>query len=89
MESYILLGFILSFIFYLIVDQGQRRKPLLFEKILIYKYHFHHWINFLFLFLLLLPFIYHYGYNKGFALILGICLGAILQGLSYGDAFKV
>jgi hypothetical protein len=92
MQAYILFGFILSFIFYFIIDQGQRRKPLIYKKLFFnihhIRYHFHHWFNFLILFLLLLPCIFYYGYISGFALILGICLGAILQGLSYDDAFK-
>jgi len=51
------------------------------------KYHIHHWIIFLLLLIILIPIIFIYSYNNIFALLLGICLGSILQGLSYNDAF--
>jgi len=89
MQFYIIIGFILAFLFYSLINRGENNKPLLFHTIIINKYHFHHWMNFLALFLLLIPIIFYYGYNKFFAFLLGVCLGSILQGLTYKDAFKL
>jgi len=53
------------------------------------KYHIHHWIIFTILFLLLLPVISIYGYSNIYKILLGLCLGSILQGLTYNDAFVI
>jgi len=53
------------------------------------KYHLHHWMIFTLLFLILIPIVFMYKYTPLFALFIGICLGSILQGLTYNDAFNV
>ena len=53
------------------------------------KYHLHHWMIFTLLFLILIPIVFMYKYTSMFALLIGICLGSILQGLTYNDAFNV
>lgn len=91
----ILLGFIIGFIFFTIMDRGIKMKPLFFNSIIIncmnQKYHIHHWIIFFILFIILIYIlglkIYKYTYFS--SLLLGICLGSILQGLTYGDAFDI
>jgi len=95
----ILIGFIIAFIFFTIMDTGVKRKPLFFNSIIIkymnQKYHIHHWITFLILLLILLFMlvrnnnIFGYGYTNIKAIMLGICLGSITQGLTYNDAFDI
>jgi len=45
-----LLGFIIGFLFFTIMDRGEKRKPLILNSIIIKfkdsKYHIHHWIIF-------------------------------------------
>ena len=53
------------------------------------KYHLHHWMIFTLLFLILIPIVFMYNYTSLFALLIGICLGSILKGLTYNDAFNV
>ncbi len=93
MNFYIIIGFLLGFIFYILIDRGEKQKPLIFNSIIIScmntKYHIHHWIIFSLLFIILIPIILIYKYNNIFALLLGICLGSILQGLSYNDSFDI
>jgi len=93
MNLYILCGFVLGFMFYLIIDNGEKQTPKLYKSIIIHymnnKYHLHHWIIFLILFLILIPIIVVYKYTNLIALIMGICLGSILQGLTYNDAFEI
>jgi hypothetical protein len=93
MNFYIIIGFLLGLCFYLIIDNGENKKPKLFNSIIINilnsKYHIHHWIIFLLIFLILIPIILFYKYTNYFALMLGICLGSILQGLTYNDAFNI
>ena len=93
MNLYIITGFLLGFLFYILIDRGEKQRPLIFNSIIIScmntKYHIHHWIIFLLLLIILIPIIFIYSYNNIFALLLGICLGSILQGLSYNDAFKI
>ena len=91
----ILIGFLLGFIFFTLMDKGAKMKPLIGNTIIIkfanHNYHIHHWIIFLLLLLILL-FIIGLNiseYNSVNALILGICLGSVLQGLTYNDAFDI
>jgi hypothetical protein len=94
-KQIILLGFLIGFIFFTIMDTGEKRKPLILNSIIIkymnYKYHLHHWIIFLILFLILIFMISWNAckYNNFKALLLGICLGSVVQGLSYNDAFDI
>ena len=94
-HKYILIGFIIGYIFFTIMHRGEKMKPLFFNSIKINvmnnKYHIHHWIIFLSLFLLLLYFLVMkiWDYTKYKALLLGICIGSILQGLTYNDAFQI
>ena len=55
------------------------------------NYHIHHWIIFLILFLILIGLIFWNvcKYTNFKALLLGICLGSIVQGLTYNDAFDI
>ena len=82
-----------GFIFYFLIDHGEHRKPLIFNIIKINfmgkKYHLHHWINFSILLVLMMPSIFIYGYNTIILSVCGICLGCILQGLTYKDAFTI
>jgi hypothetical protein len=94
-KQIILLGFLIGFVFFTIMDTGEKRKPLILNSIIIKymndKYHLHHWIIFLILFLILI-FMISWGackYTNFKALLLGICLGSVVQGLSYNDAFDV
>lgn len=97
MNFYIILGFIIGFIFFLLIDTGEKNKTKIFNitfspiiiNFLNNSYHIHHWIIFLALFLILLPIIGLYGYCNIFSIFLGICLGSILQGLTYNDAFEI
>lgn len=91
----IIIGFIVGFLFFTIMDKGEKTTPLLFNSIIINfmnkKYHIHHWIIFLLVFLI---FIYILvlkisKYTECKAFILGICLGSISQGLTYNDAFDI
>jgi hypothetical protein len=94
-RKYLLIGFLIGFAFFTIMDRGEKMKPLLFDSILINfmnnTYHIHHWIIFLILLLILLFIlsIRIYDYTNCKALLAGICLGSILQGLSYSDAFDI
>ena len=93
MNYYVIYGFVIGFIFFLIMDKGEKQKPLLFNSIIINcmnnKYHLHHWIIFTLLFVIIIPIVFMYNYTTMYALLLGICLGSILQGLTYNDAFNV
>ena len=93
MNYYVIYGFVIGFIFFLIMDKGEKQKPLLFNSIIINcmnnKYHLHHWIIFTLLFVIIIPIVFMYNYTIMYALLLGICLGSILQGLTYNDAFNV
>lgn len=93
MNLNVILGFFIGYIFFCIMHTGEKRKPLIFNSVIIKImsniYHIHHWIIFLVLFILLIPIIMMYGYGNIFALLLGICLGSILQGLTYNDAFEI
>ena len=90
-----LLGFIIGFLFFTIMDTGEKRKPLILNSIIIKfkdsKYHIHHWIIFLLIFILIIFLIFCHicKYTNFKALLLGICLGSILQGLTYNDAFDI
>jgi len=94
-KQIILIGFLIGFIFFTIMDTGEKRKPLILNSIIIKcmnnNYHIHHWIIFLILFLILIGLIFWYDckYTNFKALLLGICLGSIVQGLSYNDAFDI
>jgi hypothetical protein len=94
-RKYILIGFIIGFAFFTIMNRGEKMKPLFFNSIIINimnnTYHIHHWIIFLIVFLILLYILTMKitNYTNCKALILGICLGSILQGLSYSDAFDI
>ena len=94
-RKYILVGFILGFAFFTIMNRGEKMKPLFFNSIIINimnnKYHIHHWIIFLILLVILLYILAMKisNYTNCKALLLGICLGSILQGLSYSDAFDI
>ena len=94
-HNIILLGFIIGFLFFTIMDTGEKGKPLIFNSIIIKisesKYHLHHWIIFLLLFVLIIFLIFWNicKYTNFKALLLGICLGSILQGLTYNDAFDI
>ena len=91
----ILIGFIIGFLFFTIMDTGEKRKPLFLNSLIIKfadsKYHIHHWIIFLVLFMIIIFMISwsYYKYTNCKALLLGICLGSILQGLTYNDAFEI
>lgn len=91
----IILGVILGFIFFTIMDRGENIKPLFFKSIVINcmnsNYHIHHWIIFLILFLIIiyLLVIKLCKYTDFKAFLLGICIGSILQGLTYNDAFNI
>ena len=91
----ILIGFIIGFLFFTIMDRGEKRKPLILNSIIIKfkdsKYHIHHWIIFLLIFMLIIFLILFHicKYTNFKALLLGICLGSILQGLTYNDAFDI
>ena len=93
MNLHIYLGFLLGLSFYILIDRGEKQKPLIFHSIIVsifnHKYHIHHWIIFTIIFLILVIIILFYEYNNLFALLLGICLGSILQGLTYNDAFDI
>ena len=93
MNLYVIYGFLIGFVFFLIMDNGESKKPLLFNSIIIKcmnnKYHLHHWIIFTLLFIIIIPIVFMYNYTSMYALLLGICLGSILQGLTYNDAFNV
>ena len=93
MNLYVVSGFLIGLTFFLIMDNGENKKPLLFHSIIIKcmnnKYHLHHWMIFTLLFLILIPIVFVYKYTSLFALLIGICLGSILQGLTYNDAFNV
>jgi hypothetical protein len=91
----ILTGFLLGFLFFTIMDTGEKRKPLFLNSIIIKisesKYHIHHWIIFLVLFMIIIFMILwsFCKYTNFKALLLGICLGSIMQGLTYNDAFDI
>ena len=93
MNYYVIYGFVIGFSFFLIMDKGEKQKPLLFNSIIINcmnnKYHLHHWIIFTLLFIIIIPIVFMYNYTTMYALLLGMCLGSILQGLTYNDAFNV
>ena len=93
MNFYVIYGFLIGLTFFLIMDKGEKNKPLLFNSIIIKcmnnKYHLHHWMIFTLLFLILIPIVFMYKYTSMFALLIGICLGSILKGLTYNDAFNV
>ena len=86
-------GLLIGYIFYFIIDKGVYQKPLILDiitiKVMGKKYHLHHWINFSILFLCIQPIIVLYGPNTIILNICGICLGSILQGLTYKDAFRI
>jgi len=86
-------GLLIGYIFYFIIDRGVYKKPLILHIIIIKimgkKYHLHHWINFSILFLCIQPVIFLYGSNTILLGVTGICLGSVLQGLTYKDAFKI
>ena len=94
-RKYILIGFIVGFAFFTIMNRGEKMKPLFFNSIIINfmdnTYHIHHWIIFLILLLILLYIltIKISDYTNCKALLVGICLGSILQGLTYSDAFNI
>ena len=94
MFQYVIIGFTIGFIFFNCMNPGkEKQKPLIFNsvivKIMSNTYHIHHWIIFLLIFLLFIPIIVIYGYSNISGLILGICIGSILQGLTYKDAFVI
>ena len=88
---------IIGFIFFTIMDTGEKNKPLIFNSIIINymnnKYHIHHWIIFLILFLIVILILirnkFIHKYINIAKLFLGVCLGSILQGLMYNDAFEI
>ena len=55
-RKYILIGFIIGFAFFTIMNRGEKMKPLFFNSIIINimnnTYHIHHWIIFLIVFLM-------------------------------------
>ena len=77
------------------MDTGEKQKPLFLNSIIIKisesKYHIHHWIIFLVLFMIIIFMILwsFCKYTNFKALLLGICLGSIMQGLTYNDAFDI
>ena len=79
--------------FYLIIDNGEKQRPKIYKLIIIHyinnKYYLHYWIIFLIIFLILIPIIVVYKYTNLLALIMSICLGSILQCLTYNDAFEI
>ena len=91
----IFVGFIAGFIFFALMNRGEKMKPLFFNSIIInfmnQKYHIHHWIIFLFLLIIGIIILVwkKCEYTNINAFLLGICLGSILHGLSYGDAFDI
>jgi len=94
-KKVILIGFLLGFLFFTIMNKGEKKKPLIGNSIIINstnnKYHIHHWIIFLVLLIVLLIGLAWKlcKYTNLNAFILGICLGSILQGLTYNDAFDI
>jgi len=93
-KQIILIGFLIGFVFFTIMDTGEKRKPLILNSIIIKfmndKYHIHHWLIFLVLFFIIIGMIFCNicKYTNFKAFLLGICLGSIVQGLSYNDAFE-
>jgi uncharacterized membrane protein YfhO len=94
-KQIILIGCVIGFLFFTIMDTGEKRKPLFFNSIIIKimnnNYHIHHWIIFLVLFLLIIIMIFYNicKYTKIKAFLIGICLGSVIQGLTYNDAFDI
>ena len=93
MKNYLLFGVLIGFLFFTLIDQGEKTPPLIFSSVIISinheKYHIHHWIIFSILFLVMIPIIFKYKYKKKSSFILGVCLGSIIQGLTYSDAFQI
>ena len=94
-RKYLLIGFLIGFIFFTIMNPVEKMKPLYFNSIIItcmnQKYHIHHWIIFLLLFLILIYILILkiYKYTNIRAFLLGLCIGSILQGLTYNDSFDI
>ena len=92
-QAPVILGFLLSFLFYVAIDQGEGNKPLLGDVLHLTfgkrKYHVHHWLIYTALFLLLLLLIYRRDYTPELAGALGFSLGGMTQGLMYQDAFRL
>jgi len=65
-----------------------KKQPVIFHNIIINGFHIHHWMIFLGLFIISIPLIFYSGYGNISGFWLGGCIGSILQGLTYKDAFK-
>lgn len=90
MNSFIIIGFLIGFLFFSWITRGQGRQPIIFQNIFVFGKHLHHWIIFTMVFLITALAIYIYGeYNDIGGFLLGISLGSILQGLTYSDAFII
>jgi hypothetical protein len=90
MNSGVILGFIIGFIiFSIITTRGEGKEPLIFSNFIILGIHLHHWRIFTIMIMITIPIIMVYGYNNIGGGVLGFCLGSILQGLTFNDAFKM
>jgi hypothetical protein len=88
MELGAIIGCMLGFLFFNSIC-SYKKEPMIFHNIIIRGFHIHHWMIFLGLFIISLPVIFYGGYGNISGGWLGICLGSILQGLTFRDAFQL